>query len=118
MGIANKYNTGEGAGSFNFDIPDTHDFVKLEDLYNENGSGEGYVIMMFFINTKGLYGDNPVIATPNELVNIPNHMLDTMKEMRNDPEVINAINRAELGFKIYTYENAYGVNYSIQFIDL
>ena len=115
MSIANKYNTG---GQFNFDIPDTHEFITLRELYESNGEDTGYIIMAYFINTKGKFGDSPVIATPTHLVNIPSHMTETMKIMRQDPEVVEAINNAKLGFTIYSYENSYGTNYSIQFIDM
>lgn len=116
MTIANKYNVG--GQRFNFNIPETHDFISLKELFERNGSNNAYIIMAYFINTKGKFGDNPVIATPDYLVNIPSHMTEVMKEMRTDPEVVQAINNAELGFTIYSYENSYGTNYSIQFIDL
>lgn len=118
MGIANKYNTGQSVGNFNFQIPATHEFVRLADLYERNGENTAYIIMSYFINTKGKFGDSPVIATPDYLVNIPAHMTDTMKEMLNDSEVYDSINNARVGFQIYTYENSYGTNYSITFIDL
>lgn len=116
MGIADKYNVG--TERFNFNIPEEFEFINLKELYEENGRDMGYVIMAFFINTKGKYGDNPVIATDKHLVNIPSHMTDSMKDMRKDDEVIQEINKAKVGFKIYEYSNDYGLNYSIQFIDL
>lgn len=116
MSLANKYNVG--VERFDFEIPESHEFVKLSELYERDGKGTGYIIMAYFINTKGKFGDNPVIATPEHLVNIPAHMTETMKEMRKDSEVVQAINQAKLGFTIYEYTNSYGVNYSIQFIDM
>ena len=118
MSIANKYNTGQSKGTFNFQIPESHEWVRLKDLYERNGENNAYIIMSYFINTKGKFGDSPVIATPDYLVNIPAHMTDSMKEMLNDPDVYDAINNARLGFKIYSYENSYGTNYSITFVDL
>ena len=118
MGIANKYNTGQSVGTFNFQIPDSHGWVRLGDLYENSDKDTVYIIMSYFINTKGKFGDSPVIATPDYLVNIPAHMTDTMKDMLNDPDVYDAINNARLGFKIYSYENSYGTNYSITFVDL
>lgn len=116
MSLANRFNTP--MERFEFEIPETHEFITLKELYEDHGKDNGYVIMAFFINTKGKYGDNPVIATPEHLVNIPTHMTETMEEMRKEVEVVQAINKAELGFTIYEYSNSYGKNYSIQFIDL
>lgn len=116
MGIANKYNVnGE---RFNFEIPAEFEFTTLKELYQENGKDNAYIIMAFFFNTKGKFGEQTVIATPNELVNAPTHLTAMFKELRADSEAVQAINEARLGFTIYEYANQYGTNYSLALVDL
>lgn len=116
MGIADKYN--KNVVSFNFDIPKDFEFTTLKELYQENGKDNAYIIMAFFFNTKGRYGKQTVIATPNELVNAPNHLTEMFEELMNDNEAVQSINEARLGFTIYEYENSYGTHYSLSLVDL
>lgn len=115
MSIADRYNKG---GRFNFEIPEEFEFVSLEDLYKKNGEKEAYFIMAYFFHNKGKFGKQTVIATTNELVNAPSHLTEMFEEMRNDSEVVDAVNNAKLGFTIYEYQNSYGTNYSLSLIDM
>lgn len=117
MGIANKYNKGNG---FNFRVPDSFGYVTLEDMYKYGGEGVVYPVNAIYINKKSQYGDAPVIATDSCLVNIPSHLLDTVTEMLKDEEVFTAVNNGELGFSIYPYstDKRKGTFYSIKWVDI
>lgn len=117
MSIANKYNKGN---QFNFQIPDSFGYVSLEDMYKYHGEKEVYTVNAMYINHKSQYGDAPVIATDSCLVNAPAHMTDTVLEMLQDAEVIDAVNNGLLGFSIYPYQskNAKGTFYSIKWVDI
>ena len=118
MGIANKYNKTK---VFNFSIPSEFKYVSLSELYQRNGANKVYKVMAMYINRKSRYGDAPIIATDSELVNIPAHMLDTVKIMLQDDEVIEAVNTGKLGFTIYQYENkqqGHNLYFSINWVDM
>lgn len=113
--VLNKYNTGTG---YDYQTPKSHEFKSLKELYtDETDERTRYSVKSMFINTKGKYGDNPVIVTDQELVNIPEHMLETVQQMNQDQDVINLVNNDGAFFEIYEYENKWGVNYSIRFIE-
>lgn len=111
--VLEKFNKGTG---FDFQTPKDFNFMNLSDLAQDE-SRERFLIKSMFINTKGKYGDNPVIVTDKELVNIPEHMLDTIKEMIATEEVVNLVNNDGAFFEIYEYTNQWGANYSIRFIE-
>lgn len=122
MGIASKFNKAR-----KFDIDTTgFQYKKLSDCFGENGAKQVYRIAGIYINTKGKFDDAPVLAvTDNEgfgyFVNLPSHLLDTCKEIMNDEEAVQAINKGKFGFTIYTYEsnNAKGRTlYSVEFVDM
>ena len=118
MGIAEKYNKGQNV--FAFKAPDNFAFVSLENLYKENGADFVYNLKGVFVNPKTKFGEAPVATTDYCHVNLPSHMLDTVKEMRQDLELIAAVNGGKVGFKIYSYitpNHPAGPCYAITFVD-
>ena len=113
--IANRYNKG---ARFNFEIPESFEFTTLKELYKKNGKDTAYFIMAYFFNSKGRFGTQTVLSTTEDLVNAPHHLTEMFEQMRKDPEVIDAINNAKLGFTIYEYQNSYGTHYSLELIDM
>lgn len=89
-----------------FDI-DTTDFqfITLAQLYHDEPD-KVYTLAGVYINTKSKYGENPIFATNEFLVNCPVHMLETAKNIINDPLAIDDINAGRVGFKVYAYHNA------------
>lgn len=102
MGIANKYNK---AKMFTFTIPSEYSYHTLSELYSKNGKEKVYLIKALYVNKKSRYGDAPIVATDECLVNLPSHLLDVVKQMMNDDEVVDAVTENKLGFTIYQYEN-------------
>ncbi len=109
---------GTGAKLFTFEIPENFDYFNLSELVQKNGIDTVYQVNAFYINTKGKFGDAPVIATNCELVNAPQHTLDVVKAALADGESVSLINGGFVGFKIYEYKNSYGVNYGVEWVDL
>lgn len=99
------------APSFEFPKKE-REFKKLEELYNQQPSAR-YTILAVFINTKGKYGDQGIFVTNEYQVNLPSHLLELSQNLRQDEEVIEAINNRELAFEIYQYNGKNGKGYSI-----
>lgn len=112
--FASKFNTERL-----FDI-DTSNFEyrNLEEVYESDD--EVFPVRGIYINTKGKFGDRPVIATDECYVNLPAHLLDTAREILNDTRAVQAINAGEVGFTIYAYEQRrFGKTcYSIRWVDM
>lgn len=115
MAIAGKYNK---AKRFTFEAPKDFSYAKLEELYKE-GEVNVRPLKALYINTKGKFGDRPLAVTDKCFVNLPNHMLNIVKEMLNDDELVKAINEDKVAFEIYSYEDkTYNkVCYSVNWID-
>lgn len=109
----NKFNR-----KFNVELKDLN-FVKLSDLYKESPDKE-YVITGLFINKKSKFGDRPFLSTPRFLVDLPQGMLNTVRDMINDPAVVEAINEEQAGFKVVKYHsNKYNRDcYNVEFVEL
>ena len=124
MGYADKFN--KGVNKFTYQTDQTFEFYKLGELLEENGGDEVYTLRGLWINTGGMYGDSPVAVIEDRYVNLPNHMLDTVREMIADDEAVELINAGKIGFKIYSYAKTLKVNkkevdkicYSINFVDI
>lgn len=113
--VLQKYNAGTG---FDYQTPKTHEFRHLKDLYaDEQDDRTRYLIKAMFINTKGKFEDNPVMVTDKELVNVPSHMTETVREMIADEQVVKLVNNDGAFFEIYEYTNNWGTHYSIRFIE-
>lgn len=116
MSILDKYNKGN---PFNFEAPEDFEFVKPKDLYEDEEQNNKRPLKALFINTKSKFGDSPVAVTTSELVNLPNHMADDVREMMQDDEVIELINNDKVMINIYTYNsNKYGQCYGVKFEEI
>lgn len=117
MSFANKHNT-ENSKKFTFEIPKEFEYANLKDLVATYGIDHTHKVNALFINTKGKFGEQPVIATEKELVNAPQHLTETVKDILTDGESLSSINNGAVGFVIYEYENQYGTCYGLNWVDI
>jgi len=101
MGIASKYNHGQ---TYNYTMPEGAEFRGLEDLYKEHDANTIFPVYGFFINRKGMYGDNPVALSNGFFISLPEHLLKDVQEIMSDPEATEQINGGGLGLQIRSYE--------------
>lgn len=103
-----------------FDIDTSNfEYKSLAELWDGNQETV-YPIRAIYINTKSKFGAAPVIATDEELVNAPAHLLDTCQEILHDDDAIKLINEGKAGFKIYIYHNdKFNTDcFGIEFVDV
>ena len=97
----------------NFDFEEKErEFKKLAELKEKTK----YTILAIFINTKGKLGHQGIIITDDYQVNMPLHLTDLAKDLRQDEEIIDAINNRQLAFEIYEYTNDFGKAYSLNLV--
>lgn len=115
MSVLDKYNKGN---RFDFEAPENFEFVKPKDLYEDKNENNKRPLKALFINSKSKFGDSPVAVTTTELVNLPNHMAEDVKEMMQDDEVIELVNNDKVMINIYTYNNQFGKCYGVEFEEI
>ena len=124
MSIASKYNHGT---NYNYKMPEGAEFKSLGTLYEELDENAVIPVYGFFINKKGMYGDNPVALSNGFFISLPEHLLDDVKEIMTDPEATEQISGGGLGLQIRPYETEVkGKNgrvtkrtcYSVTWVDL
>lgn len=115
--FASKFNkTTFGIDTTNFP------YVKLADIYRskeEGGKDVVHTINGLYVH-KSQLGDSPVLidAQAQRLVNLPSHMAETVREILQDTEAVDAIKDNKVGYTIYEYESHGKQCYSISFVDL
>ena len=123
MGIASKYNKGT---KYNYKMKEGAEFKTLEELYKEHDANSIFPVYGFFINTKGMYGDNPVALSHDFYISLPEHLLDDVKAIMADDEATEQINAGGLGLQIRPYEREIKVKgdkttkrtcYSVMWVD-
>lgn len=115
MDILNKYNRKP---TFIYDNEKERQYINLKGLYEKFGKEAIYPVHALFINTKSRFGDAPVIVTDDFIVNAPTHLLDTVKAMIEDVDIINLVNERKVGFKIYGYYGRNGKGYSVEWVQV
>lgn len=105
--------TDFNAPQFNFDIPDEFDFLKLEDL----DATKQHRVNILYINTKSNFGDAPVAVTDEGMVNLPQHLTDTVRQIISDQGLVDQINSGIIGFEVREYKNKYGKQHTVTWID-
>lgn len=122
MSIANRYNHA-AVSRYNYEFPEpgTAHYVTLKEMYSEQAPERIFGVYALFINDKGNYGPQPIACSDGRLIfNLPAHLLEDVKKMREDPEVTEAINDGKLGFKIRTYQRkgSRSVLYTVEWVDM
>lgn len=117
MSFASKYSKASPVFNIRLNHPV---YTSLADLFSEYGSGHVFAISGVYINTKGKYGPQALIAiNESTLVNLPSHLLEDCEKMRKDPEAIEAINNGQAGFKVYQYSTKNGnTGFSVDWVDI
>ena len=111
MDILSKYNRKP---MFIYDNEKEREYINLQTLFTTFGKDKVYTVHALFINTKSRFGEAPLIVTEDYMVNAPKHLLDTVKAMMDDKDVVNLINERKVGFKIYSYHGRNGKGYSVE----
>lgn len=97
-GLTNRFNRG-----IRFKVnTEGFKFNRLKDVY-ENDDVKYYVKGLYIFSTQ--YGDSAVVALSDKFVNLPNHMINDVKDMIADDEIVDAINAGKVGFTIRTYDD-------------
>lgn len=102
MSYATKFNKGN---KFIFKPSKDAVYLSLEELFNKDPDA-AHPVRALYINTKSKFGDAPVVVVDSlVMVNLPKHLMDTVKEMINDINCVDAINNGEVSFKVYSYRD-------------
>lgn len=117
MSFASKYSKASPVFNIRLNKPS---YTSLPDLFAEYGKDHVFAIAAIYINTKGKYGPQAVIAiNESTLVNLPTHLLEDCEKMRKDPEAVDAINNGLAGFKVYQYATKTGKQcFSVDWVDI
>lgn len=89
-------------------------YVKLSDLYNENGPDEVYQVLGAY-QREGQFGLESVLIINGKFVNLPHHLNDDVSVILQNVEVID---NKQLGFKVEPYKSKYGQFHSVEWIDM
>lgn len=117
--IANKYN--KKAAHYTYNFPKEPYYKKLEELYDPKNPEQVFMVYGLYINRSGKYGDQAIAATDADvIINLPNHLLEDVKLMREDDELTEAINHDKVGMKIRPYQvkGKRGTFYTVEWVDL
>ena len=97
------------------------EFKTLEELFKENGTDKNYLVKGVY-TYKSTYGDGCFIKSDGFNISLPNHLVETITNIRGDKESVEEINADKVGVKIYSYTlpDKYPdkVFYSINFVEL
>ena len=78
------------------------DFKTLEELFTNHGKEQKYPVKGVY-SFKSSYGEGCFIKSDGFNISLPNHMLETIKTIREDQESVDAINEGKISISIYSY---------------
>lgn len=105
---------------FDFEPSKNFEFKTLEELFQNGGVETVHLVKGMFINTKSRFGDSPILVGEESFINLPSHLLDIVREIRQDEKLVQDINDNKVGFTIYSYvqEKYNRTCYSINWVEL
>lgn len=104
--------------SFGIDTKD-YEYIKLSDVAKASSPDEIHPISGLYVHGSDL-GDSPVVidVQAKKLVNMPQHLGETFREILANGEAVQAIKDGKVGYTIYTYESHAKTCYGIKFVDV
>ena len=115
-----RHNKGGVTWNINTEGFQYHSLKELNDQLAAN-KAEYAVLYGLFINNKSKFGDSPVAIIEDSYINLPDHMVNTVKDILADPESIDQIKAGKAGLVVRSYtDEKYGRGecFSADFIDL
>ena len=114
MGLLNH---NHETNKFTYTISKEAPYVKLRDLADEYADQNKSIrIRGMFTKPSKFGGEQATMICDEFYVNLPTHLVPTVKEVMNDDEAVKQINAGIAYFKIYSYDNSQGnKSYSIVF---
>ena len=116
MSCAKRFNSAKA--QFDYQAPENVPFKKPSEMVAENGIEHVYALKACYINKKGLYGNEPVLITEGCFINAPAHITEVVEQVVKDENSIKLVNLNKVGFRFYEYENKYGQQFGIEWVDL
>lgn len=117
MSFASKHNAI--GYKFSFEIPEGFQFQDAKQVTsNKANANKVFTVKGLYINKKGNFGDSPVIITDSFLFNAPSHMVEKVREILQDNESCEMIDKGLVGFKLYEYNNKFGKQFGVEWVDL
>lgn len=105
--------TDFNAPQFDFEIPEHFEFTKLADI---DASGP-HRVNILYINDNSDYGEAPVVVTDGAMVNLPAHLTGVVRKILADQNLVDQINSGVVGFTVREYQNKYGPQRTITWMD-
>lgn len=104
--------------SFGIDTKD-YEYIKLADVAKASSPDDIHPINGLYVHGSAL-GDSPVVidVQAKKLVNMPQHLGETFREILANGEAVQAIKDGKVGYTIYTYESHAKTCYGINFVDI
>lgn len=116
QGLMSKFNN---TNVFGIDTTN-YKYIGLKELFDTDPTAQ-HKVLGFFVNSKGKYGPEPNAIIDNKLiVNLPRHLLETVKELLDDDKYIDYIKQGHVAFTVYQYHsNKYGKDaFSVTWLDI
>lgn len=116
MGFAAKHNRGGIDWEVN---TEGFEFVNRANAYKEEPDAV-HTVKGLYINKKGNFGDHPVAICDGYFLDLPENLLDDVKEILHSEEDIQEIKSGKVGFKIEEYqsEKFKKTCYGIRWVDI
>ena len=102
---------------FLYDYEAQPDFIKTADLEKLDPNAV-YTVRAMYVNDSGLYGPAPVICLDDYRVNAPASMVKKVEEILVCHRSVDLINEGKVGMTFTHYENKYGPQVGIKWVDL
>ena len=118
FGFGKKFNTEK---LFKIET-ENFEYIDLEglSLITKEDPDHVFIVRGIYINNKGMYDPQPVVALDDTYVNLPAHLTDVCKTIIADRTAVAAINNGECGFRITSYfKPKYNKTcYSVEWVDV
>lgn len=111
----NKFNKGSQFTPIN---TEGYEYKKPDELFETYGEDTTYPIRALYVNdTK--FGESAVATTDGYFINLPTHIVNDVKEIIADENLVNMINEGRVSISLYEYFSSKykGTFYGVKWVE-
>lgn len=106
----------KGTPKFTYNA-DTNEYISINEFLQDHSIENRYVVHGMFVTKSGKYGPRGVVVLDGYNLYVPKHVNDTIVKIRENPDMVEAINAGHCDLIFREYEKDGRNHITVSFVD-
>lgn len=98
---------------------DNNEYIGITDFLKDHNKDQKYQVKGMFVTKTGKYGPRGIVVLDGFNLYVPKHVIKAIEAIRQDPELVKAVNDGTCGITFRDYDDSNGVTRTtVDFCDM